>query len=187
MLRASISGLLLAALTALPALADPTLDRDIAGAAGGRSVGGGLTLGFTVGESIVGVSLAPGGPPDRLSAGFWRSPIAPTSDADDIDDTDATVPWSGLSLTVAPNPFTVATEIHFVLPPKAGLSTTRVRLFDSSGRLVREVALSEDAVGPQSVTWDGRDRAGRVAPRGIYHCRIDAGRFTSTRSITRIY
>ena len=76
-----------------------------------------------------------------------------------------------------PNPFSSTTEIRCSLPDE---STVRIRVYDVTGRLVR--TLIEEHLGPGvwSVLWDGRDhRNVEVAP-GVYFCRLDAGRSSST-------
>ena len=174
--------LLFAAVMALPVQA-VTLDSDVTGTAGGYSSGGGFTVGFTVGEAFVGVSLTPAVPMAQV-AGFWSPGVGSILAA---GDPPGAGPAVGLSLAIAPNPFVIATQIRFVLPSEASAYETRVRLYDSGGRLIRQIPLPSGAVGQQSLTWDGRDRTGRVTPGGIYHCRIDAGPFTEIRRLAHIY
>ncbi len=54
---------------------------------------------------------------------------------------------------------------------KAG--RVRIRLYDVAGRLVRTLADRTVAPGAYDARWDGRDDAGRAAPRGVYFARID--------------
>ncbi len=77
------------------------------------------------------------------------------------------------SLRVAPNPFNPATSIRFELTRDARAD---VDVFDTAGRLVR--SLARDAAmqaGPNMVSWDGRDGAGRSVAAGAYLVRIRAG------------
>ena len=71
-----------------------------------------------------------------------------------------------------PNPFNPFTTIRFNLPAPAPVTAS---VFDLSGRLVRTL-LSGAALGagPHDLTWDGRDDAGRQAPSGGYHFRLEA-------------
>jgi protocatechuate 3,4-dioxygenase beta subunit len=73
----------------------------------------------------------------------------------------------------APNPFRRATAIRFRLDrPTAEVA---VDILDVGGRLVRRLSARPEGAGEQQVTWDGRDRAGRPAPAGLYVYRVSAG------------
>ncbi len=62
---------------------------------------------------------------------------------------------------------------------RAGLAT--VSIHDARGRLAREL-LAPTALepGPHLLAWDGRDRAGRRCPSGVYLARATAGRAGAT-------
>jgi flagellar basal-body rod modification protein FlgD len=49
-----------------------------------------------------------------------------------------------------------------------------VNVQDSSGTLVRQIDAGGQAVGDQSVLWDGKDSAGRAASPGLYTFEINA-------------
>lgn len=70
-----------------------------------------------------------------------------------------------------PNPFNPSTTVRFELA-KAGHA--RLRVYDLSGRLVRELADGALAAGPQAVAWDGRDGDGQQVPSGVYLFRLSA-------------
>ncbi|MBD3235110.1 MAG: T9SS type A sorting domain-containing protein [Candidatus Eisenbacteria bacterium] len=78
------------------------------------------------------------------------------------------------------NPAPGGTEIRFQVP-----STTHVdlTLFDISGRNVR--SLASDAFGPgmHTVSWDGRDEAGRALAAGVYYVRMQSPGFQATRTL----
>ena len=71
-----------------------------------------------------------------------------------------------------PNPFNPHTEIRYELPETAVVS---LMIYDVSGRLVRRL-IDGDTVnaGRYSITWQGRDDAGRELSSGIYFTRFDA-------------
>jgi hypothetical protein len=77
------------------------------------------------------------------------------------------------TVRAAPNPFAGVTELRFTGAPG------RVAIHDVSGRLVREWAglrwSSSGSVAPR-MAWDGRDRAGRPVPSGIYFVRAETAR-----------
>jgi flagellar hook assembly protein FlgD len=53
-----------------------------------------------------------------------------------------------------------------------------VRIYDSSGRLVRVLSLQSSIINHQSsmsVVWDGRDDSGVLAAPGLYFVQAGAG------------
>ncbi len=64
-----------------------------------------------------------------------------------------------------------ATNIFVALKVPAKM---QIRIFDSRGRLVRELAESNYAAEVYTWQWDGRDRAGRKVPDGLYFVQIKA-------------
>ncbi len=71
-----------------------------------------------------------------------------------------------------PTPFSVSTEIAFVLPTAAPVSLT---VFDASGRRVISVLERALPAGRHTISWDGSDARGRPVPGGVYFIRLDAG------------
>ena len=56
-----------------------------------------------------------------------------------------------------------------------------IRIYDASGRLVRDLALAPQR---NSVAWDGRDSSGRAVPNGIYLARLGgSGEQRTTRLV----
>lgn len=72
-------------------------------------------------------------------------------------------------LTVKPNPARDVVKIQFAVPV-AGLSI--VEVFDAQGRLIRKVFREQVGAKLASVTWDGRNEAGKKAAAGIYFVRV---------------
>jgi len=63
-------------------------------------------------------------------------------------------------------------------------NTTRVDIFDPSGRLIR--SLAGDGVGrcaSCAITWDGKDAGGREVPPGAYVLRMEADARRTTRKV----
>ncbi len=94
---------------------------------------------------------------------------------------------AGLALQlhpIAPNPFNPETTIRF----EAGVPATPVRLgvYDAAGRLVRTLFAGPAGAGPQAMTWDGRDEAGRRLASGVYYCELAAEGARTTRAMVML-
>jgi hypothetical protein len=91
------------------------------------------------------------------------------------------VPVAGAQLMQnIPNPFNPTTQIHFLLVERQRVVLS---IYDVSGRLVRTLIDDVRPSGSQSVSWDGRDSAGRVAASGVYFYRLRAGNFDQSRKM----
>ena len=82
-----------------------------------------------------------------------------------------------------PNPFRSTTEIRYRSAKAGGVT---IAVFGVTGRKVKTLVDGENAVGPNSVLWDGSDDAGGRAAGGIYLCRMKAAGFTQTRKIVLV-
>jgi len=63
---------------------------------------------------------------------------------------------------------------------------TEVQVYSLDGRLVRELAGGERPPGVHALAWDGRDRAGRAAPAGVYLVRVRAPGLTMSKRVVRV-
>ncbi len=79
---------------------------------------------------------------------------------------------AGIFLDAYPNPTATATRFRFGLERPG---PARVEVLGADGRLIRSLEASSRQDGEGFVEWDGRDRAGRRVPGGIYFCRLRAG------------
>lgn len=79
----------------------------------------------------------------------------------------------GLSLAIAPNPFTGRAALRFVM---ATSNRVDAGIYDLSGRMVRTLAddVALDA-GPHELAWDGATDSGGRARPGLYFARVRAG------------
>ncbi len=68
-----------------------------------------------------------------------------------------------------PNPFNPATTIDYAL---AAAGRVRLEVFSLDGRRVAVLVDAEQAVGPHSAVWRGRDGAGRAVASGTYVYRL---------------
>ncbi len=96
-----------------------------------------------------------------------------------------------LLLEVYPNPFLNRLDIQLQLAPfrEAGPGMTdmsteiTLRIFDVTGRLVKDLSQSLSDIGPQqsSISWHGIDKMGRKVPAGVYFVQLEAEGVKLTR------
>jgi len=78
-------------------------------------------------------------------------------------------PTHHASITVFPNPFREKLNITY---QTASQNKTDLKIYDVTGRLVRQFALpSRESFN--HITWDGIDDKGRAVPQGVYFLRVD--------------
>jgi hypothetical protein len=86
------------------------------------------------------------------------------------------------TVTAAPNPFTEETRFSFDLPHDGSV---RVTIYDTLGRFVTTIEEGRRVAGPQTVTWSGRNSAGRAVVPGVYYAQVTAGQRIGTVKIVR--
>jgi len=69
----------------------------------------------------------------------------------------------------SPNPFSSQTTIAFEIPSSG---TVQVKIFDASGRLVRNLVNGEQGAGLHSLLFDGRDDNGAAISAGVYYLHV---------------
>jgi flagellar hook assembly protein FlgD len=79
-----------------------------------------------------------------------------------------------------PNPFNPATKIVFGLREPGFVS---LRIYDSTGRLVRTLVEGHRASRVFEVLWNGLDERGTPMSSGVYFCRLKIGSFTGLRKM----
>ncbi|OYD16354.1 hypothetical protein CH333_03575 [candidate division WOR-3 bacterium JGI_Cruoil_03_44_89] len=82
-----------------------------------------------------------------------------------------------------PNPFVNKTVIKYQLPTDCHVM---VKIYDFAGRCVRQLLNANKPSGYYKIIWDGRDNRGKKLPAGIYFCRLEARKFTTTRRLTML-
>jgi len=88
-----------------------------------------------------------------------------------------------------PNPFNPTTSIHYSVMCDGSPAHVTLKIFNLLGQGVRTLVDDVREPGIYTVTWDGRDSAGREASSGVYFCRLvvdrtfrgDSEDFTATR------
>ncbi|MBE0565416.1 MAG: VCBS repeat-containing protein [Krumholzibacteria bacterium] len=84
-----------------------------------------------------------------------------------------------------PNPFNPSTTIDYAL---ATGGRVRLEVFSVDGRRVATLVDAEQAAGPHSATWQGRDAAGRAVASGTYVYRLtapDGGTLTGRMALVK--
>ncbi len=71
-----------------------------------------------------------------------------------------------------PSPFSATTRVSFATAARGDVS---LEVCDASGRVVRNLVNGTQEPGMHSVTWDGRDEAGRELPSGVYFYNLSCG------------
>lgn len=79
-----------------------------------------------------------------------------------------------------PNPFNPATTIRFSLP--AG-GFAALRIYDLTGRLIREIHAGRLGAGTHSYQWDGRGPSGIPASSGVYFYRLQFSGLSIVRTM----
>jgi hypothetical protein len=79
-----------------------------------------------------------------------------------------------------PNPFNPVTTVRFGLPERSSVS---LRIYDTTGRLVRVLVDGYRDAGHYETTWDGLDRSSRPVASGVYFCRLAIGAFSEERKM----
>jgi hypothetical protein len=100
----------------------------------------------------------------------------------DVEETPVAVIRPARIARNTPNPFNPATTIEYEI---AAAGEVRLRIFDASGRAVRDLLSGEVRLGSgiHRATWDGRDDAGNLQPSGLYVVRLEAGDTSATRKV----
>jgi plastocyanin len=83
----------------------------------------------------------------------------------------------GPRLSVFPNPFRSSATIGYLLPKPGPVA---VAVADAAGRIVRTLGITHRA---SSVSWDGRDDAGRALSSGLYFVRLSTAAGTMNAKV----
>lgn len=86
-----------------------------------------------------------------------------------------------IGLSASPNPFGGTTTFYFNYP---NVRQASIKIFTSTGELVRSLEMSSvPSLGFQS-RWDGRDEMGEPVPAGTYLYRVESPQYSATRKVT---
>jgi predicted amidohydrolase YtcJ len=100
----------------------------------------------------------------------WKEIYLFEQDPTSVEKNDPHVPYSFALRQNYPNPFNPETVIQYDVPSNAFVFLT---IFDVMGRKVRTLIDNHyTSAGGYSVTWDGRNTAGRILASGMYFYRV---------------
>jgi len=83
---------------------------------------------------------------------------------------------------VSPNP--ALGEVTFAVETPG---PARLRIYDLSGQLMRQMSSPGDGSGRIALRWEGRDDAGALVPSGVYFARVQAGARSEVRRFSLIH
>lgn len=84
-------------------------------------------------------------------------------------------------LSVSPNPFRNNLIITFNLASNA--QGAKLRIYDATGRLIKDLLPSYEFPVPNSLVWDGIDNFGRRVSQGVYFVKLQTENFEKTEKI----
>lgn len=84
--------------------------------------------------------------------------------------------------SIQPNPFEVNTTIECSLPSEARI---QLLVFDTQGRLVRQLANEKVAAGTYQTPWDGKNEQGKVVETGLYYVQLSNGQHRVARKVLK--
>ncbi len=92
---------------------------------------------------------------------------------------NAVVP-DNLALSNYPNPFNPSTTIQYSLPEDGRVE---LRIYSTTGQLVRTVIDEAQSSGNYTADWDGRNEGGQLVASGIYIYRLISGKKSIARQM----
>jgi hypothetical protein len=167
--------LMILAMTA-PAAGKYVLIKDVWSTAGGQVSSASYLLGYSLGQTITGLSQ---GEDHTEWAGFWGNTSWGQATLAS-QDRPAARPQRYLLHQNYPNPFNPETHIVYQVP-EAGMVS--LCIYNVRGQLVRRLEDRYQRSGEHAVTWDGRDGYGIAAASGVYFYSLTAGSFRATRKM----
>ncbi len=85
-----------------------------------------------------------------------------------------------IKTSASPSPAKASAAVEYTLEEDA---YTTVSVFDSNGRLVKNIYAGNQDAGSHAVTWDGKDANGKGLNSGVYFVRIHSGAMAGTQKV----
>jgi len=90
-------------------------------------------------------------------------------------------------IMVYPNPFRNHLVIKFQIPGQGVASSQKsvvsLKIYDASGRMVRDLSRLTVNGERSTILWDGKDDSGRRLASGVYFIRLEDGEFKDTEKV----
>jgi hypothetical protein len=104
-----------------------------------------------------------------------------------VDVEDVLSPLAAISLAAYPNPFSTEITFKLEIPSDEYDENASLRIYNTSGQLVRIINLSEYPEEEQiAITWDGKDGSGEEIEQGIYVVRYLSKHAAKTIRIVKV-
>ncbi|MFH1097577.1 MAG: FlgD immunoglobulin-like domain containing protein [Candidatus Desantisbacteria bacterium] len=133
--------------------------------------------------SLQGASSFVGGPPSSSSTYTVTSCALPTQQATVTITTPASshkfIPYHNLFHPLNGEKVQIYYEIDSSV-------TVKIKLYDLTGELVKELVNENKSTGKYWVEWDGKDKNGEECGAGVYIIQIQAGDFKDMRKIVLV-
>ncbi len=100
------------------------------------------------------------------------------TDIDDFATEKITTPLRYDLTQNVPNPFNPFTLMSYQIPVSSHVS---LKVYDSSGKLIRTLVQQEQPAGTYSVEWNGKADNGRPVPSGIYFYSLNSNDYSQSR------
>lgn len=84
-----------------------------------------------------------------------------------------------------PNPFNPTTTINYEIPINM-TSPIRLKIYNVTGQLMKNLVDEIQAAGSHKIDWDGTDDSGKAVSSGVYICILQVGNSKAIRKITLI-
>lgn len=85
-----------------------------------------------------------------------------------------------------PNPTRGPAWIGFTIPARLAGRPIRLDVHDVTGRRVRTLIDAPGVMGPQGVSWDGKDASGQPVAGGVYFMRLSVADESVTGRIVQL-
>ena len=156
-----------------PALADTQQTKSLFSSGGQLMTDATTTLNANIGDIIIGPSSSG---TTQVWSGFWTSLTSWPVGVSEPENIPLTFYLHGSQ----PNPTRSSATIEFGLPRP---ERVELRIYDLSGRMVRQLVAGEHHAGVYRQAWDLRTDAGVRVPAGMYFSRFTSASFTALRKV----
>jgi hypothetical protein len=91
------------------------------------------------------------------------------------------------ALRISPNPFrTNATMSLGFATDLGGVKGMELKIYDATGRMIKDLSLPTACFLPPTVVWDGTDMRGKAVPAGVYFVKLGTGPTAVTEKVLRL-